>query len=96
MTMFWLGAGSMAVVAVLLLWVRSLEGPTVEADLLADEAALKEYLSNLETELTAKYDAVTAQIVLEANAAAKLCLTSTAAGLEKVLAAIQTELGKLS
>jgi hypothetical protein len=85
MTMFWLGAGSMAVVAGLLAWAWSLEGPTVEADLLADEAAAKDYLANLEDELHAK--------LTEAELAG---LTQAAASLTSLLNAVQAELGKLS
>jgi hypothetical protein len=96
MIMFLLGGASSLALAGLLYWAWSVEGPAVEADLLADEAALKEYLSNLEAELTAKYDAISAELKSEADALAVKGLTSVASGLTEVLATIQAELGKLS
>jgi Flp pilus assembly pilin Flp len=96
MTMFLLGAGSALVLAGLLYWAWSEEGTTVEAKLLTDEAALKAYLSNLETELTTEYDNVSAALKTEADALTVKGLTTSAAGLTEVLATIQAELAKLS
>jgi hypothetical protein len=96
MTMFLLGGASALALAGLLYWAWSAEGPTLEADLLADEASLKEYLSDLEAELTAKYESISEQLKTEADALAVEGLTAAAAGLTQVLSAIQTELAKLS
>lgn len=69
---------------------------TTKAGLLADEAALKAYLSNLEEELQTKYSAIAAEVVTELDTLKAKGLTAAAAGLTEVLTVIQAELAKLS
>jgi len=94
--MFLLGGASALALAGLLYWAWTETETTVEADFLADEAALKAYLASLEAELSAKYDAISTQLKTEADELAVKGLTGAASGLTEVLAAIQAELAKLS
>ena len=96
MIQFLLGGFSFLAAAALFEYIWAKEGPTVEADLLADEVALKEYLTNLEADLQAKYAAIASEVVTEMDALKVKSLTAAAAGLTEVLTVIQTELSKLS